>query len=76
MIQKRDDWNRYNRAVRGLQHIVCEEWVREQCLKAEKAVVRSVHSHCLVMEKAKPRSFSGVTMEKTNPINLLQPKKF
>lgn len=37
--------------------------MREQCLKAEKVVVISGHSHCL--EEAKPRSFSGVTMEKT-----------
>lgn len=66
MIQEKRDWNRYNKMVRGLQCIMCEERVREQCLKAEKAVVRSVHSHCLIMEKVKPRSFSGVTMENTN----------
>lgn len=52
-----------NRVVRGLHHVMHEERVREQCLEAEKVVVISGHSHFL--EKAKPRSFAGVTMEKT-----------
>lgn len=65
MIEERPDWGQY-RVVRGLQHGMHEERVREQGLKAEKAVLRSVHSHCLVMREEKPRSFSGATMEKAN----------
>lgn len=44
--------------------------MREPCLKAEKAVVRSVHSHCV--QKVLFRSDHG----EDKPVNVLQQKKF
>lgn len=62
-----------------------EERVREQCLKAKKAVVRSVHSHCLeeaesvwtwLPAKGKTQVLFRSDHGEDKPINVLQQKKF
>lgn len=57
-----------------------EERVRDQCLslKAEKAVVRSVYSHCLIHDHrtGKTQVLFRSEQGEGEPTNALQQKKF
>lgn len=64
--------------VRGLHHIMHEEGVREQCLKAEKAIVRSTVRVSLLSlpGKVKTQVLFRSDHGEDKPINVLQQKKF